>query len=151
MVLDYLKVKIKSLAAEAKIIRDMENKRLLKANRGRQILNLEKTIAKHERAIERLTKQFNSLDDDKKVLSEGITLINRTQLHRSVLELLHRKKNKPRVDQSKIDYHDMVYHGLHNHRVYDVRKESRAALLAYGFIKGYSYSDLEKGAQEEPD
>lgn len=33
--------------------------------------------------------------------------------------------------------------GLHLHRVHDVRDEARAALLAYGFIRGRAYAQLE--------
>lgn len=34
--------------------------------------------------------------------------------------------------------------GLYLHRVLDVRREARAALLAYGFIRGRLYSSMEK-------
>lgn len=34
-------------------------------------------------------------------------------------------------------------HSLHFHRIYDVRKESRAALLAYGFLRGRAYRQVE--------
>lgn len=36
-----------------------------------------------------------------------------------------------------------VRHGLHNHRVVDVRMETRSALLAYGFIRGKEYRKIE--------
>jgi hypothetical protein len=32
---------------------------------------------------------------------------------------------------------------LHEHRVNHVRKEARASLLAYGFLNGHEYSDIE--------
>lgn len=32
---------------------------------------------------------------------------------------------------------------LHNHRVIDVRREQRAALLAYGFLRGRAYRQIE--------
>lgn len=35
---------------------------------------------------------------------------------------------------------------LHNHRVHDVRDEQRASLLAYGFLRGRSYSTIETNA-----
>ncbi len=33
--------------------------------------------------------------------------------------------------------------GLRNHRVYEVRTEARAALLAYGYLRGRTYAALE--------
>lgn len=48
-----------------------------------------------------------------------------------------------------------VYHGLHHHRTYDVRKEARSALLAYAYLRGRLYSVVEGGRNEnrstEPD
>lgn len=40
--------------------------------------------------------------------------------------------------------------GLHHHRVIDVRRESRVAHLAYGFLRGRSYRALEPKCYEEP-
>lgn len=40
--------------------------------------------------------------------------------------------------------------GLHEHRVQDVRRESRAAGLAYGFLRGRRYRALEAKSYEEP-
>ncbi|MHA1952145.1 MAG: hypothetical protein ACW987_20060 [Candidatus Thorarchaeota archaeon] len=36
---------------------------------------------------------------------------------------------------------------LHEHRTYDVRRESRAALLAYGYLRGKPLSVVERGAE----
>ena len=33
---------------------------------------------------------------------------------------------------------------LHNHRTYDVRNEARASLLAYGFLRGKTLTQIEK-------
>jgi len=40
--------------------------------------------------------------------------------------------------------------GLHRHRMIDVRRESRIANLAYGFLRGRSYRALEAKCYEEP-
>lgn len=40
---------------------------------------------------------------------------------------------------------------LHNHRVMDVRREARSALLAYGFIRGRTYRTIEFKAAVAPD
>jgi len=34
--------------------------------------------------------------------------------------------------------------GLHQHRVMEVRQEARAAILAYGFLRGRSYEQMER-------
>ena len=41
--------------------------------------------------------------------------------------------------------------GLHLHRVFEVRHEARAALLAYAFLRGRTYRAVEKSAHESPD
>lgn len=43
-----------------------------------------------------------------------------------------------------------IRHGLHHHRVWDVRQEARAALVAYGFVRGRTYAAVEGGAKEPP-
>lgn len=44
-----------------------------------------------------------------------------------------------------------TYQGLHIHRVAIVRPEARAALLAYGFLRGRSYRAIEAKCYQEPD
>lgn len=39
---------------------------------------------------------------------------------------------------------------LYLHRINDVRKEARAALLAYAFLKGTPYRDCERNPKSEP-
>jgi len=41
------------------------------------------------------------------------------------------------------DFHYQNYFGLHAHRVFDVRREARVAHLAYNFLRGMKYSDIE--------
>lgn len=40
---------------------------------------------------------------------------------------------------------------LHKHRVIDVRREARAANLAYGFIRGRTHEQMEGSRKTEPD
>jgi hypothetical protein len=44
-----------------------------------------------------------------------------------------------------------VNQGLHLHRVYDVRKEARSSHLAYGFLRGLKYHEMEVLAYDQPD
>lgn len=37
---------------------------------------------------------------------------------------------------------------LHNHRTYDVRNEARASLLAYGFLRGKTLTQIERNRKE---
>lgn len=40
--------------------------------------------------------------------------------------------------------------GIHLHRVKDIRKEARNALLAYGFVRGLSYRQIENFSWTQP-
>lgn len=40
--------------------------------------------------------------------------------------------------------------GLYLHRINDVRKEARSALLAYGFLRGRTYTQIEPKSYTEP-
>jgi len=47
--------------------------------------------------------------------------------------------------------HDSPYKvSLHLHRVHDVREEARATNIAYGFLNGLAYADIEQSSYEEP-
>lgn len=41
--------------------------------------------------------------------------------------------------------------GLYFHRIQDVRQESRSACLAYGFLRGHTYQQLEARSYTRPD
>lgn len=42
------------------------------------------------------------------------------------------------------------YERLHLHRVHDVRDEARATNVAYGFLNGLKYSEIEHSSYEQP-
>lgn len=44
-----------------------------------------------------------------------------------------------------------IRYGLHQHRIIDVRREARAAQLAYGFLRGHEYRVMEAKWHEAPD
>lgn len=44
-----------------------------------------------------------------------------------------------------------LYFGLREHRIGVVRRESRAALLAYGFLRGRAYATIEPAGSTPPD
>jgi hypothetical protein len=92
MSLRYLKVKIKSLAAEAQIIRKEERKA--------------KSAYHYSKGKQGLAERFVK-------------------------------------DESE-------FFGLRNHRKFDVRSESRAALVAYGYLRGKSYQAIENPDEKNP-
>jgi len=51
--------------------------------------------------------------------------------------------------EKSLSHHEQCYHGLRQHRINDVRNESRASLLAYGFLRGRKRIQLEKNAPQE--
>lgn len=56
-----------------------------------------------------------------------------------------------RNEERKYKGESPEFQGLHLHRINDVRKESRSANLAYGFLKGRSYSQIEHPNSRRPD
>jgi len=48
------------------------------------------------------------------------------------------------------EYHDKVRAGLHEHRVTVVRNESRVANIAYGFLRGREYYEIEQYCYTTP-
>ena len=55
-----------------------------------------------------------------------------------------------RREERKIENQDFR-NGLHRHRVVDVRKEARATLIAYGYLCGKTYKQLEPNATKPLD
>jgi hypothetical protein len=108
----YLKIKIKSLAEEARIIRAEERRHNI-GTRAR------KRIRRH------LAKTNNLTEAQRRALQ--------------------RRSRPPTGHQ------EAIFWGLRSHRVRDVRREARAALLAYAFLRGRSYLESEGNAGTEPD
>lgn len=48
------------------------------------------------------------------------------------------------------DVYSVAQRGIHLHRVKDIRKEARNALLAYGFLRGLSYKQMENFSWTQP-
>ncbi|WP_027685072.1 hypothetical protein [Rhizobium leguminosarum] len=107
----YLKVKIKSLAAEAQMIRKEERK----CNIG----------CRARVKIRRRLRKSNEL-----------TTAERTRMERQL--------SKPSETAMQ------AFWGLRLHRTYDVREEARAAHVAYGFLRGRTYAQVEGAALSSP-
>lgn len=48
------------------------------------------------------------------------------------------------------EYNYRVFFGLRDHRIGDVRNEARHSNIAYGFIRGRSYNEIEKASRTQP-
>lgn len=101
--LAYLSIKIKSLAAEAVIIRKDENRYRAQSKREPRVIDGKDTWA---------------------------------SVH---------------VDGQCASVPRTTWLGLKSHRRRDVRNEARAALLAFGFLRGTPYRAMEAKCWEEPD
>lgn len=55
-----------------------------------------------------------------------------------------------RLEEGRFPGHHPTREGLHNHRVNDVRKETRAALLAYAYLRGRSFKQVEPKPSTNP-
>lgn len=55
-----------------------------------------------------------------------------------------------RQEEMKFPGHYKVREGLYLHRVNCVRPECRASNLAYGFLRGRSYSEIEQNPKTKP-
>lgn len=107
----YLKVKIKSLTAEAQMIRAEERK----CNIG----------CRARVRLRRLLRKSNSLPPE-----------DRARYERWI--------KAPSENAMK------AFWGLRYHRIADVRHEARAAHVAYGFLRGRTYEQVEGSAQSSP-
>jgi len=122
---EMLRVKIKSLAAEAKIIR-LEERRTA----GRKHMQNKKTYhALMKRAREEAPSELER--------RHAIAAI-RLQFRAEKAKLRPRKNPDPLFDQ------------LYAHRILDVRRESRHAHIAYGLIRGRSLERIETAPKTQP-
>lgn len=114
----FLKIKIKSLAEEARIIKF------------------------HERIALRMCRRLRSGFDSRSPFKHN------------------KKEKKPNLPAAKVDDqtiewsapHSLRWSQIRDHRLKVLRTESRASNLAYAFLRGKSYSFVEKvGAKKAPD
>lgn len=114
----FLKVKIKSLAAEARIIR-LEERRRKAPFVDRQRFHNAGPPSRGERIV--LTKRGTYQ------ISHGLPL---------------RFRREWSIEE------DDVYFSLHHHRTVDIRREARAAQLAYAFIRHHDYRSVEASRKD---
>lgn len=115
-----LKVKIKSLAAEASIIRQDENK------------------ARHQAKLLRLRQRLSEA---------GLSNVQIDRLERKAAKFGRLPK---KVEQAWLDEARNRWLSLSAHRTLVVRPEARAAQLAYGYLRGRAYKTLESNAKSHP-
>lgn len=94
-----------------------------------------KTLASESKIIrleeERLKCKYTWEPDQKRLDRQGNPCLKKTIKWRPN-ETLERRRNT-----------------LHDHRVHEVRKETRHSLLAYGFLRGVPYRTMEQKVRED--
>ena len=55
-----------------------------------------------------------------------------------------------RAEERKFPGEHPIRYGLHEHRVLDVRRAARSSYIAYGFLKGMPYMQIESKAKKPP-
>lgn len=114
----YLKVKIKSLAFEAKEIRAQE----------RKASDNHRLRVRMRRAIQ-FKSQSTGIENVREVLSPEQVARLEKRLARSKARVLEGKGG--------------VFWSLRNHRTNVVRQEARSTFIAYGFLRGVPYKSIE--------
>lgn len=142
---EMLKVKIKSLAAEATIIKREEQRLLDQANPARPAYrNAYK--AEMDKTFEQMATIPGAINDDvfNIMLTEGEKAAAKAA--RIAAKLARSKMRRPASINPLFDE-------LHQHRIHVVRREARAAHIAYMLIKGWCYADIEptRGEHNFPD
>ena len=118
----YLKVKIKSLAAEASDIRNQERK-----------ININARARKRMARDLQLARLVGEPDGSNSwVLHDEATI---SRLKKKLARSRARLQNPKAMS---------ALWGLRNHRTNEVRKEARSSFIAYGFLRGRSYSSIEQ-------
>lgn len=79
------------------------------------------------------------------------TLVDRREMLRVKLKSLATEAKYIRSEEDRKPTDSIIRMELRSHRVKDVRVESRATGLAYGFVKGYKRSQVENKHHPLPD
>lgn len=124
----HLKVKIKSLVAEAQFIRREEQKVSTNYRHRKRM----------ERALALNSTPFGSMGADRSPLNEAQRIRIQKKLDRARAQL-----NNPRAMKAHAT--------LNYHRKEELRSHARSSFLAYGFIRGLEYKQIENLSYSEPD
>jgi len=86
---------------------------------------------------------------------KAIALAAEAQAFKKQEQRLKKWKHRAEAGREKVkklnrNYNPEVLQGIHLHRIKDVRKEARNALLAYGFVRGLRYVEMENFAWTQP-
>ena len=123
----YLKIKLKTLATEAKDIRREERKININARERTRI----KRDIRFGNTIVHYLKDDGTVNSDRSInLTEAQLIRLQKKLERS-RNILNNTNAQTRLN------------GLRKHRTNDVRKEARSSLIAYGFLRGLDYKQIE--------
>jgi hypothetical protein len=65
--------------------------------------------------------------------------------------IIRKEEAKAKRLKHKSERHERAFFGLKSHRRNEVRDEARHSLLAYGFLRGRRYSQIENQGNSSPD
>lgn len=134
---EMLKVKIKSLAAETRVIRKEELRLLDQANPGRPAYRKAYDAEYYEQFSSFLKdRKGEELTDDAFAAAEKQIVKEAAKQARIAAKLARAKMRRPASINP-------IREELYLHRIHIVRREARAAHIAYMLIKGWCYSDIE--------
>lgn len=140
-----LKIKIKSLTAEARLIRADENA----ARRKKNVALTRAMVVNGAAKLSNWRKRLMAAEQN-----QYIPTRNRMSgpYPKLVLEGFWPKDPKATAEQlaETAQYHDEVFRSLHDHRRGAVRNEARHAHLAYGFLYGRDYASMEVANTTDP-
>lgn len=148
--LAFLKIKIKSLAAEAKFIRRRESCETILAQRLRFEARMEQaglSVSQRRRIINRAASRGYLQLPKEKRKQRSFDLIG---LATTLLALTSVPSVKKVRDPEWLTTHERTRLGLYRHRVYDVRREARLTHLTYGFLRGVPYRAMEQKSYSPP-
>jgi hypothetical protein len=131
-----LKVKLKSLATESQHIRLEENK-LKRSYRRSQSKIIQKYLEPDETFVDdTLPKPEYYINQES---YDNVRMRRRYQRAKEIAK----EKHPEFFSEEKHEKYDFARQLLAVHRTFDVGRESRAAYIAYGFIRGKRYSQVE--------
>lgn len=134
--LQHIKVKVKHLAEEARIIRREESK-------ARASYDFHKDP---DAELKKLNKRLARLAVS---LNNNIDLVASKEYTQEQIDRWTKKAAHAR-EKEKYFHYMGLYHSLHEHRVVKLRNSARSANLAYALMLGYKYSDIENNPRTKP-
>ena len=96
-----------------------------------------------------LDRNYTPFNFERKIMYKDNVIVDRREMLRVKLKSLAEESRIIRREELRT--HGALRFDLRNHRAVQVRREARHTLLAYGFIRGLKYREMEPNAFTVPD